>query len=144
MARSTLPGEEAGLSRDVFIDWVQRVTPPAQSSTYYLLLLIKILSCRSCRGVDFLQLIDEYVLSDKKQHSGGQGAAPEGAWLPRPGAPSALPSNAGHFFTDKHRIFTVKRRIRAWFETTRGVGCGGARDCGGGVHAPRGGCFRLR
>ena len=34
-------------------------------STYWLLLLITILSQRFCGGVDFLKLINKYIVSDK-------------------------------------------------------------------------------
>ena len=42
-----------------------KVNSPTKSSTCCLLLLIKILSRRLCGGVDFLKLIDKYIVPDK-------------------------------------------------------------------------------
>ena len=53
------------IPQNVFIDWFQKVNFPAKSSIYCPPLLIEILSWRSCLGVDFLKLINEYVVSDE-------------------------------------------------------------------------------
>ena len=47
------------------IYWLVLVNFLTKSSTYCLLLQIKILSLRFCGGLDFLKLITEYIVSDK-------------------------------------------------------------------------------
>ena len=44
--------------------------PPTKSSTYCFLLQIKMLSWRFCGGVDFLKLINKYIVSDNFGVSG--------------------------------------------------------------------------
>ena len=57
-------------------------------STYYSLALIKISSRRFCGEVDFLKLIDKYIVSDK---DGRQPAGPGGGRGREPTALAGVP-----------------------------------------------------
>ena len=52
-------------SQNMFINQFQKVDVPTKSSTQCFLLLLQVLSRRFWGGVDFLKLIDKYIVSDK-------------------------------------------------------------------------------